>query len=215
MGADPGDGRAARKCAPGVVPARHGPGGIPDGRRRQPGGGRGRAHSAPANGSVLALDPDIPPSRQRAAARPGGGCTRDGAMALACGGQDRPPTGALARALAQWLPWPGRHRIELVAADGRVLDSVRSSARRRRALARLPFVRRSGSKNVNGAALWRSGDAAAQDRREKGKSLSVPLFFLLTMGAPSCRAVACRAARCWRRCWPAPAWPQGRRRPRA
>jgi hypothetical protein len=43
-GGRPGDRRAARKCAPGgSCPAR--PGGIPDGRRRQP-GGRGRAHSA-------------------------------------------------------------------------------------------------------------------------------------------------------------------------
>ena len=69
---------------------------------------------APAPGTVLALDPDIPPQRQRLQLSAQGqavGWRIDG-RPLAQGRQ------------AQWLPWPGRHRIELVDAGGRVLDAV-------------------------------------------------------------------------------------------
>lgn len=74
---------------------------------------------APVDGTILALDPDIPPNRQRVSFRAEGAGTRwhiDG-KEFARGAQ------------AQWLPWPGRHRIELVDAAGKVVDTVRVEVR--------------------------------------------------------------------------------------
>ncbi len=85
----------------------------------------------PTDGTILALDPDIPPNRQRielklsAAAGKGWQWQLDG----------RP----LARAdsTLRWLPQPGRHRLRLVDAQGGVVDeagfevrSLRGKARR-------------------------------------------------------------------------------------
>ncbi|MFN3377216.1 MAG: hypothetical protein ACK40S_11770, partial [Burkholderiaceae bacterium] len=71
---------------------------------------------APAPGTVVALDPDIPPERQRlrfeAAHAPAGAQWR-------IAGQ---PVGRGSPWL--WLPWPGRHRVELLDARGQVLDSL-------------------------------------------------------------------------------------------
>jgi penicillin-binding protein 1C len=69
----------------------------------------------PAAGSIIALDPDIPPQRQRLQ------LLSDQAQ-----GQWRisgKPVGQDSK--AQWMPWPGRHVIELVDARGNVLDEVR------------------------------------------------------------------------------------------
>ena len=74
----------------------------------------------PVDGTILALDPDIPPENQRlwlravnVAARTAHGVSwRIGDEALGTGGQ------------ASWLPRPGRHRVELLDAAGKVLDSV-------------------------------------------------------------------------------------------
>jgi penicillin-binding protein 1C len=74
---------------------------------------------APADGTIVALDPDIPPTRQRlrfAAAGSGLRWTMDG-KEFARGAQ------------ARWLPWPGRHRVELIDSQGRVLDAVRIEVR--------------------------------------------------------------------------------------
>ncbi len=74
---------------------------------------------APADGTIVALDPDIPPRRQRlrfAAAGVGLRWVMDG-KEFARGAQ------------AQWLPWPGRHRVELVDDQGRILDTVRIEVR--------------------------------------------------------------------------------------
>ena len=74
---------------------------------------------SPVNGSILALDPDIPPDRQRLQLRasgPGGLWLIDG-KPLARGAQ------------AAWLPWPGRHVISLTTAQGTVLDQVRVEVR--------------------------------------------------------------------------------------
>jgi len=30
---------------------------------------------------------------------------------------------------AQWLPWPGRHRVQLVDASGKVVDEIRLEVR--------------------------------------------------------------------------------------
>ncbi len=73
----------------------------------------------PAAGSIIAIDPDIPPQRQRLQ------LLSDQAQ-----GQWRisgKPVGQGSK--AQWMPWPGRHVIELVDARGNVLDEVRIEVR--------------------------------------------------------------------------------------
>jgi penicillin-binding protein 1C len=75
--------------------------------------------TAPANGSIIALDPDIPPRNQRLGFTAEGKGTRwlmDG-KEFAQG-----PS-------AQWLPWPGRHRVQLVSASGEKLDEIRLEVR--------------------------------------------------------------------------------------
>ena len=73
----------------------------------------------PVTGTIVALDPDIPPDRQRlqfAAQRPGGDAR---ALRWWLDGKE------VARgAHWAWLPWPGRHRMELRDGAGAVLDSV-------------------------------------------------------------------------------------------
>ncbi|GAB3625666.1 penicillin-binding protein 1C [Pandoraea terrae] len=78
--------------------------------------------AGPADGTIIALDPDIPPERQRvwfrvAAAWPAGAWWRLDGQRL----------GASAR--IAWLPWPGRHTLELVDAKGAVRDTVRFEVR--------------------------------------------------------------------------------------
>ena len=87
--------------------------------------------TSPANGVIIALDPDIPPDRQR--------------LTLAADGQnltwlmDGKP---LARGPSvQWLPWPGRHVVQLTNNKGAVLDEIRLE------------VRGAGLKANNGPAL--------------------------------------------------------------
>lgn len=80
--------------------------------------------SAPADGTIVALDPDIPPQRQRLVFEAEGGAAGqalqwriDGRMA----GQG---------ARLPWLPWPGRHVVQLVdARQGNVLDELRLEVR--------------------------------------------------------------------------------------
>ena len=75
----------------------------------------------PAPGTIIALDPDIPPKHQR--------------LRLAAQGPDqnlrwRIDGKDFAKGKqAQWLPWPGRHSITLVDGQGRVLDEVRVEVR--------------------------------------------------------------------------------------
>lgn len=73
--------------------------------------------AGPTDGTIVALDPDIPPANQRlwfqvAAAWPKGAAWR----------LDGKPLSGTAR--VAWLPWPGRHKLELVDASGTVRDSV-------------------------------------------------------------------------------------------
>ena len=75
--------------------------------------------TAPASGTIIALDPDIPPNRQRVSFAAEGSRLRwlmDG-KPFAKG------------ASAQWLPWPGRHVVQLADARGTVLDEVRLDVR--------------------------------------------------------------------------------------
>lgn len=75
--------------------------------------------TSPADGSIIAIDPDIPPNRQRVRfeAQGQGLQWRIDGKAFARGNQ------------AQWMPWPGRHVIELADARGEVLDSIRIEVR--------------------------------------------------------------------------------------
>ena len=78
-----------------------------------------RRITAPATGTIIALDPDIPTNRQRVRLQAEGQGIRwliDG-KAFARGAQ------------AQWLPWPGRHVIQLTDAEGMVLDEIRLEVR--------------------------------------------------------------------------------------
>ena len=77
--------------------------------------------STPAPGTLLAIDPDIPPARQRlqfAASQPVAGLRWR---------MDGKPLGRGAR--IAWLPWPGRHVVQLTDARGQVLDEVRIEVR--------------------------------------------------------------------------------------
>ncbi len=78
----------------------------------------------PVDGAIVALDPDIPPAHQRvqlaAVAAPGAAqqlrWRLDGRV-LGAGAQ------------LAWMPWPGRHVVQLVDARGTVLDQVRLQVR--------------------------------------------------------------------------------------
>ncbi|MES2401489.1 MAG: penicillin-binding protein 1C [Pseudomonadota bacterium] len=75
--------------------------------------------TAPTSGTIIALDPDIPPNRQRLGFSAEGRNLRwlmDG-KEFARGSQ------------AQWLPWPGRHVVQIADARGAVLDEVRLEVR--------------------------------------------------------------------------------------
>ncbi|WP_179401033.1 penicillin-binding protein 1C [Burkholderia guangdongensis] len=84
---------------------------------------------SPADGTLFALDPDIPAGRQRVVFERAGGASARVAWRL-----DGKPLGRAAR--VPWLPWPGRHVLELVDAHGSVADSVRFEVRG--AMARTP-----------------------------------------------------------------------------
>jgi Penicillin-Binding Protein C-terminus Family. len=70
--------------------------------------------TAPTDGTVLALDPDIPPQHQRVELT---ASTADARWQV-----DGRPLGRGAR--LPWFPLPGRHQIALVDARGALLDSI-------------------------------------------------------------------------------------------
>ena len=72
----------------------------------------------PAAGAILALDPDIPPARQRVALQLSGPAESGWRWQVDQG----PPLSA--RKPALWLPSPGRHRLALFDAGGRELEVV-------------------------------------------------------------------------------------------
>ncbi|MCW2312088.1 penicillin-binding protein 1C [Rhodoferax antarcticus] len=75
--------------------------------------------TAPTTGTIIALDPDIPPKHQRVTFT----ATGSGLNWLIDG---KPFASG---ATAQWLPWPGRHVVQITDAQGRVLDEVRLEVR--------------------------------------------------------------------------------------
>ncbi len=76
----------------------------------------------PVTGTVIALDPDIPPQAQRLRLQ-----ATDGTGQRLAWRMDGRPLGR--GALMEWLPWPGRHTLDLVGAQGQVLDTVRFEVR--------------------------------------------------------------------------------------
>ena len=111
--------------------------------------------SRPANGTILALDPDIPPDAQRVQliARQTGMAaeqdwrdsslrwrlvTRQYVAPPKVAGSNPQPVTPVVREVPRelgrgsqmgWLPWPGRHRLELLDASGKVLDSINLEVR--------------------------------------------------------------------------------------
>jgi len=79
--------------------------------------------TAPAAGSVIALDPDIPPASQRLQFV-AGPAAAGADLRWRIGGK---PLGRGAR--VAWLPWPGRHVVQLTDGQGRVLDEIRIEVR--------------------------------------------------------------------------------------
>jgi penicillin-binding protein 1C len=75
--------------------------------------------SSPTTGTVIALDPDIPLGNQRVTFQAQGSNLRW----LMNGKPFAKGTTAL------WLPWPGRHVVQIVGAKGQVLDEVRLEVR--------------------------------------------------------------------------------------
>ncbi|MBR8328301.1 penicillin-binding protein 1C, partial [Burkholderia cenocepacia] len=72
---------------------------------------------APTDGTIFAIDPDIPPKNQRIWFERSAGRATKFAWRLddkVIGHADR----------VAWLPWPGRHRLELVDARGNVADAI-------------------------------------------------------------------------------------------
>jgi penicillin-binding protein 1C len=81
--------------------------------------------AAPADGSIFAIDPDIPPDHQRSALR-----AKNVAAAMAKDVAWRIDGSEVGRGgEVAWAPWPGRHRIELLDAQGKVLDAVHVEVR--------------------------------------------------------------------------------------
>lgn len=73
--------------------------------------------TAPVGGTILALDPDIPAGRQRVPfeardVMPGQRWLLDGVVL------------GEAADFVLWAPEPGRHRLSVMAHDGRILDTV-------------------------------------------------------------------------------------------
>ncbi|MBP0621911.1 penicillin-binding protein 1C [Cupriavidus consociatus] len=74
----------------------------------------------PANGTVFALDPDMPPASQRVWFQ-AEGVAGQSARAVSW----RMDGKTLGRgAEVAWLPWPGRHQVELLDAAGKVVDRI-------------------------------------------------------------------------------------------
>ncbi|MEO8835987.1 MAG: penicillin-binding protein 1C [Caldimonas sp.] len=102
--------------------------------------------ASPRDGSIFAIDPDIPPLAQR--------ITFEGERGLWV--LDGKPLGTASR--WHWAPWPGRHRLVLLGADRQPLQSVSFE------------VRGAGVKpGVVGP------DGAARQRREKNRSIAASM----------------------------------------
>ena len=86
--------------------------------------------SYPAEGSIIALDPDIPPQRQRVPLR----LSAPGSTGWNWRIDNKPVARADDKTL--WLPQPGKHKLTLENNKGEVLDSVNFEVRAMKAKAR-------------------------------------------------------------------------------
>ena len=77
---------------------------------------------SPTDGTVFALDPDIPAARQRIVFERAGGASTRTVWRL-----DGKPLGHAERVL--WLPWPGHHVLELADAQGASVATVHFEVR--------------------------------------------------------------------------------------
>jgi penicillin-binding protein 1C len=75
--------------------------------------------TAPASGTILALDPDIPPKHQRLTFSAEGRGLRWRMDGKEFGRGNE----------VQWLPWPGRHVVQLLDAGGKPVDEIRLEVR--------------------------------------------------------------------------------------
>jgi penicillin-binding protein 1C len=128
----------------------------------------GAAHiGSPTDGTLFALDPDIPATRQRIVFERASGSSGRSSWRL-----DGKPLGRDERVL--WLPCPGRHVLELVNPDGSNADSVhfevRGAAARQSAP---PRGARTGTARVGSAppASPTPLTATQQDRAANGQKL--------------------------------------------
>jgi penicillin-binding protein 1C len=71
----------------------------------------------PLDGSLFAIDPDMPPAAQR--------ITFEGEAGTWVLDGKRVGSGRMVR----WAPWPGRHELALVSADGKPVQTVRFEVR--------------------------------------------------------------------------------------
>ena len=92
-------------------------------RSRAPTSRRGDGRIAqPVDGTIIAIDPDIPPARQRLTfklvdARPGGANARDATWRVDGRVVGRGPT-------TEWALWPGKHVVELFEGTRGPLDRI-------------------------------------------------------------------------------------------
>jgi penicillin-binding protein 1C len=73
--------------------------------------------TSPSDGSIFALDPDMPPAVQRVTFEGQAGSWHLDGRLIGRGSRVR------------WAPWPGRHELQLLAADGREIERVRFEVR--------------------------------------------------------------------------------------
>jgi len=122
----------------------------------------------PGAGVVVAVDPDIPPSRQRmlfSAARPVAG------MRWHLDGRS---IGSAERPLA-WRPVPGRHRLQLVGPDGATVDEVVFEVRGVPPAVAQPLAAHTRSSRASEVRWKAAGDVLSS----AGQGLSVHLASLL------------------------------------
>ncbi|MEA3103505.1 penicillin-binding protein 1C [Caballeronia mineralivorans] len=81
--------------------------------------------ATPADGTIFALDPDIPAARQRVWFESAQGAPAGSVWQL--DGKAAGPSARMTR--MAWLPWPGHHTLELVDGHGVVVDSVKFEVR--------------------------------------------------------------------------------------
>ena len=89
--------------------------------------------TSPLDGSLFAIDPDMPPAAQRITFEGENGTWMLDGKRLGAG------------RMLRWSPWPGRHELTLLAPNGKVVASVRFE------------VRGAGVKSVKAAAKIAAG----------------------------------------------------------